>query len=266
MIHIFRKIRQKLIHDNSFKKYLLYAIGEIVLVMIGILLALQFSTWNQEKENKKKEKWYLINIVEDIEYQKSILKDMKIYCFETIETAKSIIKDYNTNKSFLEVDSLDQKLSSLMNSFAFPNTNNTYSELVSSGKFDLIEEKGLSIDIIGYFSFLEENHTNSKTKIVNVFYPEIYPIYNQFSQIDLPKENSEEDEGYVLDKDVTIYINNLLEKPASKLLLINAIKAQILLLLDNIEVIDETLGFSKEVIQSIDDYLGLTSDMVNHYD
>ncbi len=75
MKYLFRKIRQKLLLDSSLKKYLFYAIGEIALVMIGILLALQFNAWNQEKENTKKEEWYLNNIVEDLEYQKTILKE-----------------------------------------------------------------------------------------------------------------------------------------------------------------------------------------------
>ena len=49
MIPFFRKIRKKLADDNKPIKYLRYAIGEIVLVMIGILLALQVNNWNQNK-------------------------------------------------------------------------------------------------------------------------------------------------------------------------------------------------------------------------
>jgi uncharacterized protein YlxW (UPF0749 family) len=49
MIKFFRKIRQRLLTDNKFGKYILYSIGEIVLVMIGILLALQVNNWNTAK-------------------------------------------------------------------------------------------------------------------------------------------------------------------------------------------------------------------------
>ena len=178
MIHLFRKIRQEHITKNRLRKYLMYAFGEIILVMVGILLALQFNNWNQEKENTKKENWYLINIVEDIEYQKSSIKYIKNNCLKSIEIGQSIMKAYKTNKTFLEVDSLDKKLNFLMRSFTFPNINNTYSELVSSGKFDLIQEKELSLNIIDYFIYIEENHTNTKTAIINVFYPEIYHVYN----------------------------------------------------------------------------------------
>ena len=47
MIKFFRKVRQKLLKENRFNKYVLYAIGEIVLVVIGILIALQINNWNE---------------------------------------------------------------------------------------------------------------------------------------------------------------------------------------------------------------------------
>ena len=52
MIKFFRKIRQRLLTENKFSKYLIYAIGEIVLVVIGILIALQINNWNEERVKK----------------------------------------------------------------------------------------------------------------------------------------------------------------------------------------------------------------------
>ncbi len=55
MIKFFRQIRQRLLRDNKFSKYLLYAVGEILLVVIGILIALQVNNWNEvrlERENE----------------------------------------------------------------------------------------------------------------------------------------------------------------------------------------------------------------------
>lgn len=53
MIKFFRKIRQRLLSENNFSKYLIYAIGEIILVVIGILIALSINNWNQEQQQKK---------------------------------------------------------------------------------------------------------------------------------------------------------------------------------------------------------------------
>ena len=55
MLTVLRKIRKSLIDSGSARKYLLYAVGEILLVMIGILLALQVNTWNQNRVNRIKE-------------------------------------------------------------------------------------------------------------------------------------------------------------------------------------------------------------------
>ena len=73
MIKFFRKIRQNMITENKsalpadrISKYLLYAFGEIVLVVIGILIALQVSNWNENRKNRIFEKTMLRNIQEDI--------------------------------------------------------------------------------------------------------------------------------------------------------------------------------------------------------
>jgi len=67
MLKIFRKIRAQLLTQNKFSKYLLYAIGEIVLVVIGILIALSINNWNSERINRKQEKEYLSRLVVDLE-------------------------------------------------------------------------------------------------------------------------------------------------------------------------------------------------------
>ena len=65
MIKFFRSIRKKLLSENRFSKYLLYAIGEIILVMIGILLALQVNNWNNERIEQAKEQVLLKNLQVD---------------------------------------------------------------------------------------------------------------------------------------------------------------------------------------------------------
>ena len=65
MIKYFRKIRQKLLSDNLFRKYLLYAIGEIILLIVGILVALSTNTWNLN--NRKLELYHISHLVGDLE-------------------------------------------------------------------------------------------------------------------------------------------------------------------------------------------------------
>ena len=68
MINFFRRIRQSLLTENKFSKYLLYAIGEIVLVVIGILIALQINNWNEYQKERKSERLLLSEIRDNLKY------------------------------------------------------------------------------------------------------------------------------------------------------------------------------------------------------
>lgn len=268
MIHLFRKIRFRLFSNHNFKKYLLYALGEIFLVVIGILLALQFNNTNQEKENNKKEEWYLISIIEDIEFQKVILKDMKRHSLESIAVGKSILKDFNAHNSFVKIDSLNDKLNFLMETYNFPNTNNTFTELISSGQLSLITNKSLSIDIINYYLNSQDSFDEVKNNIDNIFYPEVYPIIKKLSQITMYDEDVGEDEEYLVKEyeNLNILINNRLNSDETKLDLLNAIKIRIQILSSHLYMINDTLEIAAELIKSIDEDLGLTAKDVNTYD
>lgn len=67
MIKFFRKIRQKLLSENKFSNYLLYAMGEIFLVVIGILIALQINNWNDDRKEQKELEVYLLKISNDVQ-------------------------------------------------------------------------------------------------------------------------------------------------------------------------------------------------------
>ncbi|MGB8375439.1 MAG: DUF6090 family protein [Salegentibacter sp.] len=75
---IFRKIRERLIAGNKFSKYLMYSIGEIVLVVIGILIALQINNWNQARKDDRALKEYLVKIkshtIEDLRQLDTLIK------------------------------------------------------------------------------------------------------------------------------------------------------------------------------------------------
>jgi hypothetical protein len=68
MIKFFRKIRQKLLEEGNLKRYLIYAFGEILLVVIGILIALQINNWNEGRKELAKSHEILREIAENLEY------------------------------------------------------------------------------------------------------------------------------------------------------------------------------------------------------
>jgi len=89
MIKLFRRIRQQLITENKFSKYLLYAIGEIILVVIGILIALQINNWNENQKTQTKIKNTLLALRSDLAQDTLLIK----------ENLPFIIEQYQLNES-----------------------------------------------------------------------------------------------------------------------------------------------------------------------
>ncbi|MCB9320929.1 MAG: hypothetical protein H6570_16720 [Lewinellaceae bacterium] len=80
MIPVFRKIRQGLFSSGKFRSYLGYALGEIILVVIGILIALQINNWNEDHKDRIKEQKILVSLQEDFRYTQHALEtSLSIY-------------------------------------------------------------------------------------------------------------------------------------------------------------------------------------------
>jgi hypothetical protein len=114
MIKLFRNIRQNLLNEGKTSKYFKYAIGEIVLVVVGILIALSINNWNQEKQQKK----VLNNIYATI---KADLQQDIINIDEIINFSQPIEKDYLAiiNKTRIKDDFKDCKSCKYVN-FGYP--------------------------------------------------------------------------------------------------------------------------------------------------
>jgi len=76
MLKFFRKIRQKMLTENKFRKYFLYAIGEVILVVIGILIAFQINNWNAHNLLIEKEINHLIGIENDLKTNVEIFENL----------------------------------------------------------------------------------------------------------------------------------------------------------------------------------------------
>jgi hypothetical protein len=75
MLKFFRKIRQNLLMENKTRKYLTYAVGEIVLVVIGILIALQINNWNEQRKTNAITHLYYNQLLEDFEKDKNYIEE-----------------------------------------------------------------------------------------------------------------------------------------------------------------------------------------------
>lgn len=140
MIKFFRHIRRSLIQENKMGKYFKYAIGEILLVVIGILIALQVNNWNNKRLEKLKEQTILMNLRSD--FNENIAEYNRIYKSST-ESYKSSIKlleiikgDSKINPSEIEV-----LLNSIINGFYSLDLNAaSIDEIKSSGSLNIIKD------------------------------------------------------------------------------------------------------------------------------
>lgn len=104
MITIFRRLRQKFIESGSITKYLLYAIGEILLVVIGILIALQVNNWNEERLDRGKELRLLGQLQNDLQVSSESINDLYGRLEISSSSADSLLQSFRSgqeNKGFV---------------------------------------------------------------------------------------------------------------------------------------------------------------------
>ena len=139
--------------ENKTRKYLKYAIGEIILVMIGILLALQVNNWNEYKKAKEKETHALNEIISDLDHNIQQLTDIKIRKINSLNSAKNslnIIIDVLENKKAYN-DSLIPHFTSILG-YPDPDIKTSGYESLTSIGMDLISDNKLRSEIGMYYT------------------------------------------------------------------------------------------------------------------
>jgi hypothetical protein len=147
MIKFFRKIRQNLLSEGKTGKYLKYAIGEIILVVIGILIALQLNNLNENKKNDVFEKEILSQIQENLKSDKLVLKQIELNFMKAIASSKKIL---NAEESQKTEDSIKIWLGAIIQFDRFQPLTNAYEVLKSNG-LDRISNKQLRFLLGKYY-------------------------------------------------------------------------------------------------------------------
>jgi len=178
MIKFFRKIRQKMLTENKFGKYLLYAIGEILLVVIGILIALQINNQNDLKKIRVKEVHYLENIKTDLKINIQELDDYIKTRTQGIEAA-NIILEHIEGRSIDDLEEFNALGVQIYNWQKFHQNNNTFQELVGSGNLALISNdsiKNTLLDIETLYKKLKSEEEHYRFDTEELIYKPLYKI------------------------------------------------------------------------------------------
>ena len=152
MLKFFRKIRQNLLTEKKISKYLIYAVGEIILVVIGILIALQVNDWNEIQKVNRWEERFLIDLQNELKNNHVQLTEVYAKQFKKgndfREVLKLIPKSSKANKS--KIDSI-YKSARTGNLTFFPTTG-VYNSAMSAGKIENIKSDSLKYAITNLYN------------------------------------------------------------------------------------------------------------------
>lgn len=165
MIRFLRKIRQKLLAESKFSKYLLYALGEIILVVIGILIALQINTWNEGRKNAANEAHILNEILNNLHEDESQIVNIlerRTIAQNSVEKLLVIL-----NSTLMDEEGLEEHVARFLTFERFYPLNNSFEMMKASGL--IVKNRSLRTAISRYYDFEQKKVSQSITDIESVF-------------------------------------------------------------------------------------------------
>ncbi len=169
-------VRKRMLTDNKTSKYLLYAIGEIILVVIGILIALQLNEWNGERKDQKQEVKILLQLNTDLRANLEEVIGINEIAVQRSAACDSIMA-YISDKKPLD-DSLKLYLERLNMDALFNNANTTYSYIQSQGT-NFLTNDTLRARITGMYERDFQNIFSREAMNWQIVIDDLRPIYER---------------------------------------------------------------------------------------
>jgi hypothetical protein len=162
---------------NKTGRYLKYAIGEIVLVVIGILIALSINDWNDNRKNRLAEKLYVHDLIQDLKNDDIALKKLSFF-LESKLASKIKIEAFLQGQN-VEPDSIEFHIArQYAMSGRFTPTNITIEELKNSGNLKIIRDNDLRRQIVSLYNrYSNEVITEDTFNIQNIKLVDIAAFY-----------------------------------------------------------------------------------------
>ena len=185
MTKFFRKIRLEVATQNKVAKYLSYAVGEILLVVIGILIALQGNNWNEQRKQRNNELHYLRNLKND--FQLNIAEiDRYIATRNARTTSAKIVLEYFNGKPLTDFDEFNRNAVNVYTWQEFFQIDNTFQELTNSGNLSIISNDSIKNNLFNLETLYqklkyEEKHFRFDSEVM--LYEPAYGIIDIQSQI-----------------------------------------------------------------------------------
>ena len=159
MLGIYRRLRKTLLDEGRLQKYLVYAIGEIILVVVGILIALAINDRRHWKQDREDEKIYLSRLVEDLNMDNVDIKAANLFAYKRIAISTWVLEQLGDSSANFEPkfllknadeiepvnqnwtkDSLGLAITRLMSARIFDHNEVTFQEMISTSKIQVIQD------------------------------------------------------------------------------------------------------------------------------
>lgn len=168
MVRIFRNLRANLVHEGKARNYLLYALGEILLVIVGIVIALQVNNWNEERLEQRQVRRYahaLINDLErDIEMVEPIMRQIDL----SLQSIRAL-DAYTRGKSLQQLDNLDlYQLTSFTGYRAYEWHRGAFEQMRNAGTLEEMRNFDLANKITAYEALthhLDQDYADDRERI-----------------------------------------------------------------------------------------------------
>lgn len=164
MINLFRNIRRQLADNNQFLRYSKYAIGEIILVVIGILIALQVNEWNEDRKFQNEEDRILQELYAEFYDNRMVLKNRIKILENANDHIRTLLSYMNSPKEMIHKVNMDSIIGYTLKYGNFNPSNSTIQEMISSGRLNLISNKVLKKNLYLWLQFLEDSDEDFKNQ------------------------------------------------------------------------------------------------------
>nr|WP_299339607.1 DUF6090 family protein [Allomuricauda sp.] len=163
MIKFFRRIRQRLLIEGKFSNYMLYAVGEIILVVIGILIALQINDYSEGQKERKKEVILLSNLSKEIELDVLQIEYNTRLSRERLNRLDSLVGLLKNPDSVQNLFFIRKSFEFVIDQY-FKSNSGIFDEAISSGKMSYVQNESLRQNIFNYYRNAKETYTDGTTR------------------------------------------------------------------------------------------------------
>lgn len=181
MSRLFNHFRRQLLPRNRITKYLLYTIGEIIIVIFGILIALQVDAWNYEREAREEAKVFLTQLKNEFQANRDQLVQKVLLRDRALQSARELLRFVDGKSEFNTPSEVDSLLAIALPVYTFDPSLGVLNQLTSTDKLTLVRNEALN-DTLSFWNSMIEDFKEDEDMYNNYnhnhFRPFLYKNYN----------------------------------------------------------------------------------------